>query len=100
VLKQYIVADGVDEGPEALGLAQRIFPPQCGEHSGESLLTHVLDGLGGLKARPEFQMKKLGKIAYEVFLGRQVPCTEVFDVTCIECTKLQSRLRQLERTQV
>jgi len=98
VLQKDVVAHGVDESPERFRPAQSILSAQCGKHPGKSFLAHVLNGLRGLKPGPKFHMEQFGEIANEMFLGSPVTRTEVFDVTCIECTKLQSVLRQPERT--
>lgn len=89
MLEENIVADGIDEGSETLGLAQCAGLTQPGKNTGKSLLTHILDSLGRLQPRAEFQMEQLSEIADEVLLGPRVPGTEVFDVSRIECMKLQ-----------
>jgi hypothetical protein len=100
VLKENVVADGIDEGAEAFGLAQGAWLAEPGENPGKGLLAHVLDCVGGLEPRAKFQVEQFCEIPDKMLLGAEVPGTEVFDVSCIERMKLQSGPRQPERTQV
>ena len=95
-----MVADRVDEGAEALRLAQAAILAQDGEDACEGLLAHVLNGLRGAQAGAELDLEQCRKVADKMLLRRAVACTESFNVTCIEAMKLQGWLRGPERKRV
>ncbi len=100
VLEENVVADGIDESAEAFGLAQSAFLAEGGEDAGKGLLAHVFDGLPGLKPRAKLEVEQLSEVPDEVLLSAKVSSAQTFDVSRIECMKLQRRPRKSERPQV
>jgi hypothetical protein len=47
MLRQHVIANGVDQGPQALGIADAALASQQLQATGEGLLLHILDGLSG-----------------------------------------------------
>src|SRR5579863_10410878 len=93
VLNQNVVTDCIDEGAKTLGLAKgaRLF--QAGQDPGEGFLAHVLNSLGGPQPGAKLQLEQSGEITDKMLLSAGIPGTEIFDVSCIERMKFQSRPR-------
>ena len=47
MLRQHVIANGVDQGSQALGIPDATLASQQVQAAGEGLLPHVLDGLSG-----------------------------------------------------
>jgi hypothetical protein len=98
MLEEHVIADCVYEGAKAFGLAQGTRFPQACQHACKRLLTHVFDRLRGLKPRTKLQLEQFGEVRNEMLLSAGVPSAEIFDVSRIECMKLQSSPRKVKRT--
>jgi hypothetical protein len=85
-----MVADAVDKGAQPLRLAQTTILAQNSEDPGERLLSHVLDRVRGLQARPKFDPEQLGEVADEVRLRLAVSSPKLFYISCIEGLKMQN----------
>jgi hypothetical protein len=53
---EHMIANRIDKGAEALGLAQATVFAQDREDTRECLLTHVFDGLRRPESRPELYL--------------------------------------------
>lgn len=96
VLQQHVVADGVDKGAEALGIAKRPVAAEGDEDAGKGLLTDVFDGVGRLETRTELEIEQGGEIADEMFLDAGVSRAKGLNITGIERVEFQRELRSLK----
>jgi hypothetical protein len=74
VLQKYMIANGVDKGAKALGLAQAAVPPENRKDACECFLAHVFDCVQGLETGAELYLDELGKVCNEVLLRLAVTC--------------------------
>jgi hypothetical protein len=98
MLEEDVIANRVYEGAEAFGLAQGAGLSQACKNSGKCLLTHVFNRMGGVEPRAKLQMKQFGEVRNEMLLSAGFPSAEIFDVSRIECMKLQGSPRKSKRT--
>jgi hypothetical protein len=94
---EHVIADRINKGAEALGLAQATVSTQDCEDTRECFLTHVLNCLEGLESRPKLYPKQAGKVCDKMLLGLAVTRAKSRNVICIERMKLQTQLRKPER---
>src|SRR5439155_19062790 len=79
VLKQDVVAHGVDERAEAVGLAE-FAVAQRDKNAGESFLANVFDGLRGIYARTQFQLDQFAEIGDKMLLRAEVSFAKTLNV--------------------
>src|SRR5690606_28410380 len=83
-LEEDVVADGIDEGPEAAGRLQATLATQGREDAQKRLLGHVFDGRGRPEARPQLEPEQPAEVRREVTFGRGVAGRQALDVLGIE----------------
>ena len=88
VLEQDIVAHGINEGPEAFGLADLALP-QGGKNTGESLLPNVFNGLRRVQARAQLQLDQFTEIRNEMLLGSEISGVKTLDIRLVKRLELQ-----------
>ena len=94
---EHMIADRINKGAEALGLAQAAVSIQDCEDTRECFLTHVFNRLEGLESRPKLYTEQAGKVCDEMLLGLDITRAQSSNVICIERMKLQTQLRKSER---
>ena len=100
MLEEYVVANCIYERAQTIRLTQAPVFAQHGKHPRKGLLAHVFSRLWRLEARTKFQVKQRSEVANKMLLCPLFSGTQTFNVSCIECMKLQNRLRGPEWTQV
>lgn len=88
VLEQYVVAHGIDEGPEAIGLPD-LSVAQGGKDTGESFLAHIFDSLWRVQTGTQFELDQFAEIRDEMFLRPEVSCLKTLNVSFIKRLELQ-----------
>ena len=88
MLEQDVVAHGVDEGAEAVGLAQ-FAAAQRHKNARKGFLADVFHGLRGIHARAQFQLDQFAEIGHEMFLRPEVSFAKTLNVGFVKRLELQ-----------
>jgi predicted DNA-binding protein (UPF0251 family) len=88
VLEQNVVAHGVHESTEAVGLAD-LSVTQGDEYAGECFLAYVLNRLRGIQARAELELNQLAEVGDEVFLRSEVSRLQALNIGFVKGLELQ-----------
>src|SRR5262245_55203175 len=92
LLEEHVVADGVDEGAQALGLADAFLRADDAQNAQERLLTDVVDfSLMGAQAATQLDADELAEVARKVLLDLRVTIPEAGQVGRVKLMKLQGR---------
>lgn len=90
LLKQDVVADGIDESSEAFGIIQTLLAFQDDKDTGEGLLADVVDDVLLQIAGPELNKDKFAEIGNEVLLCNGIVCSKALHVSFVECVQLHA----------
>ena len=83
-LQQDVVADGIDERPEAFRRGQAAFLLERGQHADERFLPRILDQRRRTKARAKLQGQQIAEIVGEMPLGFRIFGNQPLDVVAVE----------------
>src|SRR3974390_2670909 len=89
MLQQNVIADRIDERPQAVGL-KNLAIAQSHKESGKRLLPHVFDGLRGLQARAQFDLDQRAEVGREMLLDPEVTCSQPAEIGFVERVELQA----------
>jgi len=84
MLEENVVAHIVNKRPQAFRLAQALIAAQHIKDPRECFLANIVDGMGGLKARPELQLEQSSKICDKMLLCLPVSRAKIRHVFRIE----------------
>jgi hypothetical protein len=90
VLQENVVANGIDEGAEALGVADRSVGANGTNHARERFLAKVVDGIGRKPPGAELQLEKLRKVVNKMTLRRRVSFPQAPKIGLVEIEKFQN----------
>src|ERR1700727_2146887 len=90
MFKQDVIADGIHERSEALGM-QDFSLTQGRIEADKGLLANIFRSLPGLESRAQFDVDQFAEVGAKVLLRTKVSCAQTLNVSFIKGVKLQER---------
>ncbi len=100
LLKEHMIAGGVDKRSKPFRLAQAAISAKDRKDPRECFLTYVLNCVRRLKPGTKLHSEQFGEVAEEMLLSLAVPCAKIFYIFRVERVELQCTLRQERRRRV
>lgn len=82
-LEQDVVANGIDERAEALGLVD-FLTTDGAEDAGEGFLADILDGLRRVQTGAEFELNQFAEVGDKMLLRAEITGTETLEVRLVK----------------
>src|SRR5947209_882388 len=89
MLQQDVVAQAVDEGPQALGLPDAALAAQGGKDPHECFLPNILDGLRRMQPGTQLELDQFAEISDKMLLRAEVSCSKTLKVGFVKGLELQ-----------